>query len=141
MWQDEIQVEIEKTSYQLVLLFRGDELPRRHGAQVPRGHGAQVPRGFFLEGKKVGGRSRPADEKSKFSTPNVDERHFATLNAGEKSKFSAPDLDEKQQATSLLAWRLGTQTTTTSSPSILRKRNPIWLRRLPRLRHLPVGEV
>jgi hypothetical protein len=29
MWQYKIQVEIEKTSYQLVLLFRGDELPRR----------------------------------------------------------------------------------------------------------------
>jgi hypothetical protein len=33
MWQYKIPVYIEKTSYQLVLLFRGDELPRRHGAQ------------------------------------------------------------------------------------------------------------
>jgi hypothetical protein len=43
-------------------------------------------------------------EKSRFLTPNVDERHFSTLNADEKSKFatpyadkfSTPDVDKKQ---------------------------------------------
>jgi hypothetical protein len=33
MWQYKIHVEIEKTSFQLVHLLRGDELPRQHGAQ------------------------------------------------------------------------------------------------------------
>jgi hypothetical protein len=47
-----------------------------------------------------------ADEKSKLSTPDIDERHFSTLNADKKSKFSTPDVDEKQQATSLLAWQI-----------------------------------
>jgi hypothetical protein len=42
MWQYQYTVEIEKTSFQLVLLFRGDELPRQHGAQRLWG--------FFLEG-------------------------------------------------------------------------------------------
>jgi hypothetical protein len=28
-----------------------------------------------------------ADEKSRFSTPDVDGMHFSTLNADEKSKF------------------------------------------------------
>jgi hypothetical protein len=33
MWQYKIQVEIEKTSFQLVLLLCGDELPRQHTAR------------------------------------------------------------------------------------------------------------
>jgi hypothetical protein len=62
-----------------------------------RPHGAQVLRGFFYRGEEGG---RPitthfstlnADEKSEFSTPDVNVRHFSTLNA-------------KQQATSPLAW-------------------------------------
>jgi hypothetical protein len=35
MWQNKIQVEIEKTSYQLVLLLRGDELPRQQDISMP----------------------------------------------------------------------------------------------------------
>jgi hypothetical protein len=38
-----------------------------------------------------------ADEKSRFSMPDVDTGHFSTLNADEKSKFSTPDVDKKQQ--------------------------------------------
>jgi hypothetical protein len=33
MWQYKIHVEIEKTSFQPVLLLHGDELPRQHAAQ------------------------------------------------------------------------------------------------------------
>jgi hypothetical protein len=33
MWQYKIHVEIEKTSFQLVHLLRGNELPQQHGAQ------------------------------------------------------------------------------------------------------------
>jgi hypothetical protein len=34
MWQYKIQVKIEKTSFQLVLLLGGDELPQQHGVQT-----------------------------------------------------------------------------------------------------------
>jgi hypothetical protein len=54
--QYQYTVEIEKTSFQLVLLFRGNELPRQHGAQL-------LLRGFFLEGKKVGGRTTPTSRR------------------------------------------------------------------------------
>jgi hypothetical protein len=35
--------------------------------------------------------------RPRFSTPDVDERHFSTLNADKKSKFLTPDVDKKQR--------------------------------------------
>jgi hypothetical protein len=40
-----------------------------------------------------------AGEKSEFSTPDVNERHFSTLNAVERSKFWMPDVDQMHFST------------------------------------------
>jgi hypothetical protein len=115
--QYQYTVEIEKTSFQLVLLFRGDELPRQHGAQLLRG--------FFLEGGRWEAKPRPlldAERRREVSLHSRGEstqddvsarvadrqRNFSTLNADEKSVFTRAV--NRHKATSLLAWQIDKET-------------------------------
>jgi hypothetical protein len=78
----------------------------RHGQTVVEKKEIKTS-GFFLADRSNARRpsSRPptstrsdADEKSRFSTPDVDEGHFSTLNAG-RSKFLTPDVNERHFST------------------------------------------
>jgi hypothetical protein len=65
--QYQYTVEIEKTSFQLVHLFRGDELPRRHGAQRLCGS--------FLEGGRWEAEPHPSlHSRSESTQGNVSAR-------------------------------------------------------------------